>query len=77
MKGINKLGESVLAEKEKIYVENPELLNPADEDTPNKPQILINQLYKSRNQLTKDRILDEVNVLLMTVSNLKYFQVEL
>jgi hypothetical protein len=73
MRGINKLGESVMAEKEKIFAENPELLNPADEGTPNKPQILINQLYKSRNQLTKDRILDEVNVLLMTVSEKECF----
>jgi hypothetical protein len=69
------LSESVMAEKEKIFAENPELLNPSDEDTPNKPQILINQLYKSRNQLTKDRILDEVNVLFMTVSYNKCIQV--
>jgi hypothetical protein len=66
-KEIDKLGESVIAEKEKIYAENPDIFNTPDEDAPTKPQILINQLYKSRNQLTEDRILVEINTLLMTV----------
>jgi hypothetical protein len=67
--GFAKQGESVMEEKEKIFIENPKLLNAPDEETYEKPQHFISQLYKSRDKLTKDDILDEVNSILIAVKH--------
>lgn len=64
--GILTVADEVIKEKEKLCLSE----NNEDEPQTNKPQIFIDQLYRSRRYLSDNDIRDEINTLIPTVNSI-------
>lgn len=62
-----KIADDIIKERETRYQNNVKDEEPAD-DSVNKPQVFIDQIYKHRELFTYEEVLHEVNTMIMTVS---------
>jgi glutaredoxin len=66
------MGDKVILEKEKEYLQETTLL--IQSENPTSPQVFIDQLFKTRGAFSFDEIKDEVNSMILLVSNQNTFQ---
>lgn len=62
-----KIADDIIKERETRYQNNGKETD-SDEDSVNKPQVFIDQIYKHRELFTYEEVLHEVNTMIMTVS---------
>lgn len=61
------IADDIIKERETHYQNNVRVDESAD-DSVNKPQVFIDQIYKHREIFTYEEVLHEVNTMIMTVS---------
>lgn len=62
--GVRKISDTVLRSRKLFFEENPRVTNEEEGD---KPQILIDQLLKNKDELSDDEINDEINTIILAV----------